>query len=344
MADNTAHLGIDVVANTRQAERELQGFSSKVAGFTAGLTAAVAGFAIDKVAQGATAAAGYLWDSADAFAALEAAAQTAGVVFGDASADLIAWSKDAAEAVGLSATEATQAATRFAGYGKVLGLTGTELVDFSTDTVALAADLAAFKDLPVEQAIKAIGSAFRGENDPLEAFITGLNDAEVKAALLRATGEEVVGTLTNQQRITGVLAAIQEQATDATGAWARESDNLNQKQQVSAARADDLKAAVGELVEPVKSLAIDGFGVLVGKLQEVADSEAVQEFKDKAAEVFADGSPLRTWLSDTGDAIYAGVEEKFRSFLLWWDTEMAPRLEGMKGDINGAQGAVGCAG
>jgi hypothetical protein len=119
--------------------------------------------------------------------------------------------------------------------------------------VALAADLAAFNDLPVEQAVNAIGSAFRGERDPLEQFGIVLNDAQVKAAYFRRTGEEVNGTLTTQQNILGTLQALSEQGATASGAFANEQDQLGNKTQVLNARFDDFKAKIGAVLLPAFS-------------------------------------------------------------------------------------------
>jgi hypothetical protein len=314
----SAKLSVDVIANTRKAQSDIEGFSSRTAGAFAGVTAAVASFTIDKLVQGATSAASYLWTAADAAAGLSSAVATAGVVLGDGLEKLEGWASNAAEAVGLSRTAAIRAATTFAGYGKAVGKTGNELTDFSTGAVELAADLAAFKDLPVADAIAAMGSAFRGEFDPLERFITGLNATEVAAAYFRKTGEKVNGTLTNQQRIVGVMAAIQEQAADATGAWAREQDQLGSQSQITAAKLEDLKADVGQLVEPLKRAALEGVQVLTDHL-----GDLVTAYQEGGLEGLFDA--LRTKWESAWQSITTTVGG-------WWDDfiigarELAPKV------------------
>jgi hypothetical protein len=251
MAGTPARLKVDIVADSRKARDELDSFSSKVAGFAAGVTASVTTFAIDKLAQGATLAAGAIADGVQAAASLSAALATAQQNYGDATQEIERWSTKAAKALGLSQVEAVQTANRFAVYARQLQLTGKEAANFSTGLTSLAADLAAFSDLPVADAVNAIGSAFRGERDPIERFGIILNDASVKAAYFRKTGEEVNGTLTSQQNIIGTLAALQEQSAVAAGAFAREQDQLGARSQILNAQLDDLKRQIGERLLPV---------------------------------------------------------------------------------------------
>ncbi len=68
-----ATLKVDIVSDSRQARSDLDSFSGKVAGFTAGITSAVTGFAIDKIAEVATSAGQQLLDGVQKAASLSAA-------------------------------------------------------------------------------------------------------------------------------------------------------------------------------------------------------------------------------------------------------------------------------
>jgi hypothetical protein len=248
-----ATLKIDVIADTRNAQTNLSQFSSKVAGFTAGVTASLTTFALDKIVSLASAGANAITDGIDKAANLSASLQTLQRNYGDAAEQVTQWSVNAARGLGLSQVAAVQAANRFATYARLLGYSGTQAAAFSEETIQLAADLAAFNDLPVEDAVNAIGSAFRGERDPLERFGIVLNDVQVKAAYFEKTGEKVTGTLTTQQNIIGTLAAITKQGSTATGAFARESEQLGNKQQVLSAQFDNVKTKIGGVLLPALS-------------------------------------------------------------------------------------------
>lgn len=265
-----ATLRVDILADSKKATAELDGFSSKVAGFTAGITSAFAGFALDKLTDAATASAGYLVDAVQNAAGLSAALSTLNQNYGAAAGIVETWAKKASDSLGISEQAAIKATNKFAVYARQLGLSGLDAAAFSAELVQTAADLGAYNDLPVEQAIQAIGSAFRGERDPLEQFGILLNDQSVKAAYFRKTGVEVNGTLTTQQNIVGTLAALQEQGATATGAFARESEQLGNKQQTLGAKMEDLSTRIGTVLLPVVDDLIGKFsGPLLTTLDDV---------------------------------------------------------------------------
>jgi hypothetical protein len=332
MAGTPARLKVDIVADSRKARDELDGFSSKVAGFAAGVTASVTSFAIDKIAQGATAAANAIADGIQSAASLSAQLATLRQNYGDAATEIETWSEKAAKGLGLSELAAVQAANRFAVYARFLGITGKEAAKFSTELVQLASDLSAFTDIPVEDAINAIGSAFRGERDPLERFGILLNDATVKAAYFRKTGEEVTGVLTTQQNIIGTLAALQEQGAVAAGAFAREQDQLGTRTQVLNAQLENLKRAIGERLLPafndlvgaasniVTAFSEGGISGVWARLSETWGGD-LDSLRRLVADWVADNVPdFREWVSNAsewllkviyGDANTPSIFERF---------------------------------
>jgi hypothetical protein len=78
-----------------------------------------------------------------------------GVIFGDSSKEITAWSQNSAKQLGLSQRAALDAASTFATFGKAAGLAGKDLVGFSTSLVKLAADLAELRRIPGAYAVAA---------------------------------------------------------------------------------------------------------------------------------------------------------------------------------------------
>jgi hypothetical protein len=319
-----ATLKIDVVADTRKAQNNLSELSSKVAGFTAGVTASLTTFALDKIVDLASAGASAITDGIDKAANLSASLQTLQRNYGDAAGQVTKWSEDAARGLGLSQVAAVQAANRFATYARLLGYSGQQAADFSQDTIRLAADLAAFNDLPVEDAVNAIGSAFRGERDPLERFGIVLNDAQVKAALFNKTGEIVNGTLTTQQNIIGTLAAVTEQGATATGAFAGESEQLGNKQQVLSAQFDNVKTKIGGVLLPALS-EVTGFladevlpGVddVVNAFKKGGLSGAFEEVSEKWGRAWP---KLKTTLDGIYNSTTGWIDDHIPSWQSWLD-------------------------
>jgi hypothetical protein len=114
-----------------------------------------------------------------------------GQIFGESSDAILEFAQTSVTALGQTETMALEAAATFAQFGKAAGLADQDLVDFSTDLVTLSADLASFNNSSPQEAITAIGSALRGEAEPLRRFGVLLDDAALKAqALTMGTRKE----------------------------------------------------------------------------------------------------------------------------------------------------------
>ena len=203
-------------------------------------SAAVVGFA---VAYGKTAV-----EAASNLA--ETIAKT-GEIFGDSRVELERWAEGAADAFGQSQRQALDAASTFAIFGKSAGLAGDDLVNFSTDFVALASDLASFNNTSPEQAITAIGAALRGEAEPIRQYGVLINEAALRqAALELGIVKTTKEALTPQQRVLAAQKLIFEQTDLAQGDFARTSEGLANQQRILKARLEDVSAELGEQLLP----------------------------------------------------------------------------------------------
>jgi hypothetical protein len=205
-------------------------------------------------AMGAAATAMALKFTKDAIGAasdMEETVAKIGVIFGDTAGEIDKFASTAARNLGQSKQQALDAAANFAIFGKAAGLSGAALVDFSVDFVALASDLASFNNTTPEDAINAIGSALRGEAEPLRRYGVLLNDATLKAAALELGIYNGTGALTAQQKVLAAQQVILEQTNLAQGDFARTSDGLANSQRQIAASVEDTKAQLGEALLPV---------------------------------------------------------------------------------------------
>jgi hypothetical protein len=89
---------------------------------------------------------------------------------------------DAADtSMGQSKQASLDAIATFGIMGKVAGLEGPKLGKFSTKLTTLASDMASFGNTSPEEAVLAIGSALRGEAEPIRKYGVLLDDATLKA-------------------------------------------------------------------------------------------------------------------------------------------------------------------
>ena len=211
-------------------------------------------FAIKKAAIPAAAALAGL--AAAAVPAIKAASDLeenlskVNVVFGEGAASIEKFAKTAATSLGQSQNAVLQAAGTFGTFGKAAGLSGEDLATFSNDFTALASDLASFNNTTPEQAINAIGSALRGEAEPLRQFGVLLSDAALKDEALALGLEVSTGALSAQTKILAAQSLIYKQTGDAQGDFARTSDGLANSSRVLKAQMADLQVSIGQALLP----------------------------------------------------------------------------------------------
>ena len=168
-----------------------------------------------------------------------------GVIFGESSQAILDFADTSVTALGQTQTQALEAAATFAQFGKAAGLAGSDLVDFSTEFVTLSADLASFNNSSPEEAITALGSALRGEAEPLRRFGVLLDDATLKTKAMEMGISDGTSKLTTQQKVLAAHAVVLEQTTDAQGDFARTADGLANTTRILSAAVEDAKAEIG---------------------------------------------------------------------------------------------------
>jgi len=229
-------------------EQDVSSFTGKLQGFSDKITTAF------KVATAAAVAfAGKLAiDSIKAASDLGETISKVGVLFGDSAKEIEKFADGAAQSLGQTKQQALDAAANFATFGRSAGLSGQALTEFSTGFVSLAADLASFNNVSQDEAINAIGSALRGEAEPLRKFGVLLDEATLKNAALKlgliSTTNEA---LTPQQKVLAAQKVIYEQTTAAQGDFARTSDGLANQTKILSAELENTKLIIGEALLPI---------------------------------------------------------------------------------------------
>ena len=224
------------------------------------------------------------------------------VIFGDAGKAVTDFAKTSARDIGQSQNQVLAAAGTFGTFGKAAGLAGNQLATFTTDFITLSADLASFNNTTPDEAINAIGSALRGEAEPLRRFGVLLNDATLKSAALELGIYSGSGALTAQQKILAAQKVIYEQTGDAQGDFERTSDGLANQQRILSAQFENVKTKIGELLIPA-------FKALVKFL-----NDEVLPAVDRVITAFGEqglGAGLRQAVAETG-AAGEGLVKAFR--------------------------------
>jgi hypothetical protein len=195
------------------------------------------------------------------------------VIFGNSAKDIETWADSAAKNMGQSKKDAIDAATSFAMFGKTAGMSGTDVVDFSKKFTNLATDMGSFFNTKPEDAVFAIGAAFRGEMEPIRKYNVVIDDAAIKATLLKDNLYDGSGALTAQQKILGVQKLIWEKTNDAQGDYLKTSDGLANQTKTLNAQLEDLSAEMGGKLLPVA----EDLATIFGKVLTVATEDSSKE-------------------------------------------------------------------
>jgi hypothetical protein len=325
----------DLSASLTKGSNEVNSFGDKITKFgkVAGAAFAAAGIAATGFAVK------FGKDAVMAASDLNETISKTAVLFGDSAQEVEKFADTAASKLGQSKQQALDAAATFATFGKAAGLAGADLVAFSTDFVSLSGDLASFNNTSPEQAINAIGSALRGESEPLRAYGVLLDDASLRqAALSLGIISTTKNALTPQQKVLAAQKLIYEQTSSAQGDFARTSDGLANSQRILTAQFENIKTEIGTALLPIMTELFGFIGTqVIPKIQEFIDSvggkegigNALNNFVTAAKSIFIPVfQGIQFAFNKIKDAVSDNKEE-FAALLGFIQKYVAPFLSGV---------------
>lgn len=198
---------------------------------------------------GVGAVAGFFTDSINKASQLEQSVGGVQAVFGKYADSVLADSKKANQALGLSANAYNELITVSAALLKNKGL--EDFAEQAKNLVSVGADLSAQFGGSTREAVEALNAAMRGESDPIERYGISLNETAVNAVLAAKGQKNLTGAALEQAKAQARLALITKQSADAQGAFAREADTMAGQQQRALAQFEDTRAELGQAFLPV---------------------------------------------------------------------------------------------
>lgn len=186
-----------------------------------------------------------LMSSAEAASNLNEAQNKANEVFGASVGIVNRFAASSANAFGIS----RRAALEYAGtFGQVLeagGMAREDAAGMSVELVQLAADLASFNNISIDDAMLKIRAGLVGESEPLRTVGVLLSENEVKRKAVAMGIANERGELTEAQKVQARYALILEQTKTAQGDFARTSNEMANTQRRLAAEAENAAASIG---------------------------------------------------------------------------------------------------
>lgn len=186
------------------------------------------------------------------------------VVFGETGDEIVKWSKDSAQAMGLSQQAALEAAGSYGNLFQAFGVARGPATDMSKSLVQLASDLASFNNTSTDDALLALRSGLSGETEPLKRFGIAINDARLKDEALRlGLIKSTKDALDPAAKSQAAYALIMKDSTLAQGDFARTADGAANRQRILAAEFQNAKASIGQGLLPVATKLFGVVGDLI---------------------------------------------------------------------------------
>lgn len=228
--------------------KDVEKRSKGLEGSMGAASGAIKGLALGGAALAGAGIVSFLSDSVKAAGDLQQSIGGVDSVFKDSAQTVHDFGQTSAQSVGLSTNAFNELVTVTGAMLKNKGL--EDFTQKSLDLVKVGADLSAQFGGSTKDAVDALNAAMRGESDPIERYGISLNQAAVQAELAKKGLTGLTGAALDQATAQARIDIITRQASDAMGAFARESDTLQGSQQRLNAEWENAQAQLGQALLP----------------------------------------------------------------------------------------------
>ena len=184
------------------------------------------------------------------FAQLEGAMAKFNVVFAGQAREVEAWVDEFREGVPLARREIVQAAAAMQDLLVPMGVAREDATEMTKEWLELAAALAAFNDVPVDQALEAIRSGIAGQSRPLRQFGIDARETALQQTALAEGLIEAGDQMNDQVRQQALLIQSYAQSKDAVDGYEDQLGSTLMMEQELAATFKDTQATLGRQLQP----------------------------------------------------------------------------------------------
>ena len=169
------------------------------------------------------------------------------VVFGENAQAIEDFGVEAYKAFGLSKNQALSMTALFGDMGKSMGIPQDELVNMSKSLAGLAADVASFKNVEVEQAQTALAGIFTGETESLKQLGVVMTETALQEYAVATGAEKEYKAMTQAEKVALRYNYVMDALADASGDYARSGDEYANVVRTFQASLENLQIVVGNI-------------------------------------------------------------------------------------------------
>lgn len=196
---------------------------------------------------------------------MEVLGKKAATVFGQALPQVTEAAEQNANAMGLTTSQYTDAATAIGDLLIPMQFTREEAASISTELVDLSGALSEWTggQKTAQEVTDILGKAILGEREQLKTLGISIQEADVKARLAEKGLSNLTGEMLQQAKAAATLELITEKSADAQTAFANNSDLSIRKQAELNAQLTDIKETIAQALIPVFSRLLDAVAPVV---------------------------------------------------------------------------------
>ena len=185
-----------------------------------------------------------------------------------ATQDLINTKAQEAKAMGMTEKQYKDSAASLGTFMKSMGLTTEEANKLIPQMVQLAADGAAFANVPIDEAMAAISSAAMGNYEALGKLNIEMSDALINNSSYAQELGKTTQEMTTAEKAQAIYNTMLERGTHLTGFAASESESFSTQLALTKTKVSEAAGALGEKLLPLFTPLVEGIGNMADKLKE----------------------------------------------------------------------------
>ena len=185
--------------------------------------------------------------------------------------ELISTKAKEAQAMGMTEKQYRDSAASLGTFMKSMGMTTEEANKLIPQMVQLAADGAAFANVPMDEAMAAISSAAMGNYEALGKLNIEMSDALINNSSYAQSLGKTTQEMTTAEKTQAIYNAMLERGTHLTGFAASESDSFSTQLALTKTKVSEAAGALGEKLLPLFTPLIKAIGDMADKLKQAVD-------------------------------------------------------------------------
>lgn len=162
-------------------------------------------------------------------------------------------------------------AALFGDMATSMGFSQEEAAKMSTDLVALAGNLASFKNVSLDQVETALKSIYTGETESLKNFGIVMTEANLQAYALSRGIETTTSAMSQSEKVALRLQYVLDSTKNAQGDFARTSDSTANQLRILSESLKELAAIAGKELIPMVLPIIKQLNQIIQKVGQLDD-------------------------------------------------------------------------